>query len=224
MDFICNILFLVYRDKEFVGHVNLYHLFNVRLVSSFVLAINGVVIKSKGIKNRPKEPGLYLFNHASDYDSWALYKTMKGRYAFVGKKALRNIVMVRSLASSIGTLYVENGNNEQNYSMVDNAVEYITKKDTSVVIAPEGTRNFTGKILPFKHGGFNIAKRCKCPIYLVGIKGMEKTMDKKYKGLKKVQIELFGIIQPNEYEGFSAGQIAELCEGKYHQYFGDIDE
>ena len=212
-----------YRNKEFVGKVSFYHLYNVRMLSSFVLTINGVAVKRTKKTKWPKEPGLYLFNHVSDYDPWAIYKVMGGRrYAFVGKKALRNIVMVRALASSIGTLYVDNGDEKLNREMVEHAVEYITKKDTSVVIAPEGTRNFTGQILPFKHGGFHIALLSKCPIYLIGINGMEKTAHKKAWKRVKVTIDLFGTITKEEYEGKSAGEIANMCEQKYREYFKQV--
>ena len=211
-----------YRNKEFVGKVNFYHLYNVRMLSSFVLTINGVSVrKVKGTKWGDK-PGLYLFNHVSDYDPWALYKIMGFRYAFVGKKALRNIPMVRCLASSIGTLYVDNGDEKLNKEMVDHAVEYITNKETSVVIAPEGTRNFTGQILPFKHGGFHIALRSKCPIYLVGINGMEKTIGKKSLKRVHVKVEMFDTITYEQYEGKSAGQIANMCEQKYREYFKQV--
>lgn len=211
-----------YRNKEFVGKVSFYHLYNVRMLSSFVLTINGVAIRRRGEKKWPKQPGLYLFNHVSDYDPWALYKVMGFRYAFVGKKALRGIPMVRCLASSIGTLYVDNGDEALNRAMVDNAVEYITNKDTSVVIAPEGTRNFTGEIKPFKHGGFHIAIRSKCPIYLVGIDGMEKTIHKSAMKVVKVYIEHFATIEPEEYEGKSAGEIANMCEKKYREHFKQV--
>lgn len=210
-----------YRNKEFVGKVNFYHLYNVRMLSSFVLTINGVSVRRKKQK-WPNEPGLYLFNHVSDYDPWALYKVMGFRYAFVGKKALRNIPMVRCLASSIGTLYVDNGDEKLNREMVEHAVEYITKKDTSVVIAPEGTRNFSGQILPFKHGGFHIALQSKCPIYLIAIEGMEKTTNKKSIKRVRVHVELFDTIKPEEYKDMSAGQIANMCEEKYRKFFKQV--
>lgn len=211
-----------YRSKEFVGKVNFYHLYNVRMLSSFVLTINGVSVCRIKNKKWPTEPGLYLFNHVSDYDPWALYKVLGFRYAFVGKIALRRIPMVRCLSSSIGTLYVDNGNEKLNHEMVEHAVEYITQKDTSVIIAPEGTRNFNGQILPFKHGGFHIALLSKCPIYFIAIKGMEKTTNKKAMKRAKVTVELFDEIKPEQYEGKSAGQIALMCEEKYRDYFKQV--
>lgn len=202
----------------------MFYLTNVRWVAEFILFINGIIVKKKGFKKPVKEPGLILFNHISDYDPWGIYQILKGRYAFVGKKALTGIPMVKAMASSIGTLYVDNGNKELNNAMVDKAIRYITKQDTSVVIAPEGTRNFTGQLLPFKHGGFHIALQSKCPIYLIGIKNMENALKKKKLQFVKVEFELFGVIRPEEYENMSAGQLANLAESKYRIFLGQDNE
>lgn len=214
------IAILPYRNKEFPGKVNKFCLWNVRLTASFCLTLRGIFVKKKNLNRIPKEPSLILFNHISDYDPWVLYKIMRGTYSFVGKIALRNIPMVRCMASSIGTLFVDDNNRELNYQMVDNAVKYIKEKNTSVVIAPEGTRNKTGVLKPFKHGGFNIATRSECPIVLMGFKGMEKTVEKSNMKSAKVFVEVFDVIQPDEYKGMSAKEVAELCENKYKEYLG----
>jgi len=209
-----------YRNNEFPGKVNKFCLFNIRLTASFCLTLRGIFVKKKNLDLIPKKPSLILFNHISDYDPWVLYKIMKGTYSFVGKIALRNIPMVRCMASSIGTLFVDNDNRELNYQMVDHAVEYIKNKNTSVVIAPEGTRNKTGQLMPFKHGGFSIAIRSECPIVLIGFKGMEKAVDKSNMKKAKVFVEVFDVIQPEEYKGKTAKEVAELCQKKYQDYLG----
>jgi len=212
---------LPYRNKDFPGKVNMWCLFHIRLTASFCLSLRGILVKRKGFDKMPKGASLIIFNHISDYDPWILYKVMSGRYAFVGKYALRNIPMVRCLASSIGTLYVGNNNPELNHKMVDMAVDYISNKETSVAIAPEGTRNTTGRLMPFKHGGFNIATRSKCNLVLVGFTGMEKTLTKSSASLVKVNVEVFDVIKPEEYDGKTAGEVAVMCEERYKKYLGE---
>ena len=207
-----------YRHKDFPGKVNKWNLMHIRITASFITALQGIIVKKKGFKNMPKEPCLILFNHVSDYDPWILYKIMGGRYAFVGKYALRKIPMVRAMSSSIGTLYVDNNNPELNRQMVDHAVEYITQKGTSVAIAPEGTRNVSGQLMTFKHGGFNIATRSECPIVLVGFNNMGDALKKKKLSFVRINVELFDVVKPEEYKGMSAGEVAELCEKRYQKY------
>lgn len=212
---------LPYRNKEFVGKVNKWHLLHIRLTASFCLTLRGLIIKRKGFKMLPKEPSLIIFNHISDYDPWVLYKCLNGRYAMVGKIALRHIPMVRCMASAIGTLFVTDGDREANNQMIDNAVEYITKKDTSVCIAPEGTRNTSGKLMPFKHGGFNIATRSKCPIVLIGFSNMQKALTKKKHSYVNINVEVFDVIKPEEYNDKSAAEVAQMCEERYKKYLGE---
>ena len=210
-----------YKGKQFVNKVSTYNLSHVRSLSSFLVLLQGLFVKRKGFKDVVKEPGLVLFNHISDYDAWVLYKLIRGRYALVGKKALLKIPVIGSLSSSIGTLYASD-EKEENMMMVDQAINYITKQQTSVVIAPEGTRNFTGEIRPFKHGGFNIALRCKCPITLVAFTNMQEAAKKKRKKFIKINVEVFDNIMPEEYENMSAGELAELCEKKYKNFLGQL--
>ncbi len=208
-----------YKNKPRPGKVNKFALANIRFLSGFLVPLQGIHTRKKNFNLIPKEPSLILFNHVSDFDAWALYAKMKGTYAMVGKKALTKIPVVRCLANSIGTLYVDK-DPETNFQMVDDAVDYITNKQTSVVIAPEGTRNFTGQIREFKHGGFNIALRSKCPITFICFKNMEAALKKHTFKVAKVDIEVFDVVKPEEYEGMTAGQLAEYCEKKYKDYLG----
>lgn len=210
-----------YKGKQYVGKVSLFNLSHVRSLAGFLVSLQGLIIKRKGFKNIPKEPSLILFNHISDYDPWVLYKLLRGRYALVGKTALLKIKVIGDLASSIGTLYVGKDRDE-NDKMIDQAVKYITEGNTSVVIAPEGTRNFTGEIKPFKHGGFHIATRSKCPIVLVGFQNMQDALKEKRKKILRIKVEVFDIIKPEEYENMSAAEVAELCEKKYKTYLGQL--
>ena len=51
---------------------------------------------------------------------------------------------------------------------------------------------------------------------------MEKTIHKKALKRVRVNIELFGTLNPEEYEGKSAGQLANMCEQKYREYFKQV--
>lgn len=215
------IISLPYKGKE-PKKVNRFFLFNVKLLASFVLFINMIFVKKKNFKMIPKEPGLILFNHISNFDFMAIYKTMKGRYAFIGKKELMKAPMTGQLTSAIGTLFVDRKNPESGRIMVDNAVEYITEKNASIVIAPEGTRSHTGIIAPFKHGGFHIALRSKCPITLLVLKNIEKTGQRKFIKPVKVEVVILEVIKPEFYENMSAGELALYCENKYKEFLHQL--
>ena len=210
-----------YKGTQEHYKVNRFFLYNVRIIFSFLLALNHIRIKRINYHS-PKEPTLVLFNHITDYDPWVLYHLTKGKYTFVGKASLRKVSVIGSLSTAIGTLFVERGNRESSEKMVNEATKYITEKNTSVFIAPEGTRSFTGEINTFKHGGFNIAIQSHCPIVLVGFKGMEKTVDKPMFKRCKVSVEMFKTISYEEYQNMTAGELAEYCEKEYKKYLGQL--
>lgn len=212
---------LRYKGKE-PNKVNMFYFLNIRLLADFTLFINLVFVRKKNFKQLPKEPGLVLFNHVSNYDFMTIQKCMGGKYAFIGKKELKKRPMTGQLTSAIGTLFIDRGNPDSSRVMVDNAVEYITNKNTSVCIAPEGTRSHTGIIAPFKHGGFHIALQSKCPISLLCLKGMEKVSQRKIIKPCSVDLVLIEVIKPEEYEGMTAGQLAEYCEQKYKKFLNQL--
>ena len=75
--------------------------------------------------------------------------------------------------------------------------------------------------MPFKHGGFNIATKSKCPIVLIGFTNMQKALTKKKGSYVKINVEVFDVIQPDEYDGKSAAEVAEMCRNKYINYLGE---
>ena len=209
-----------YKGKKYTGKVNMFCLYCIRNVSFALLFLKRIrVIKKNLYKIPKKQPCLILFNHISDFDCWVLYWALNGRYAFVGKLALLYVPIIGALSSSIGTLYADAGNTELNRDMVDHAVDYI-KRDTHVLIAPEGTRDFDGKIRPFRHGGFHIALRSNCQIICLGIKNMEKVLLKKRPFVVNVEVDAFKVISPSEYEGMTAGELSQYCENAYLDYLG----
>ena len=206
-----------YKGKE-TKKVNKFYLFHIKYLSAFTLVVNLIFVKQKGLKQIPKKPCLILFNHSSNYDFMTLYKNLKGKYAFIGKKELMYRPMTGVLSSAMGTLFVDRGNKESGHQLVDDAVNYITNQNTSVVIAPEGTRSRNGELNPFKHGGFHIALRSKCPIVMVYIKGMEKARHKPKLKVAVVEDVVLKIIEAKDYENMSAAELASYCENTYREF------
>ena len=50
---------------------------------------------------------------------------------------------------------------------------------------------------------------------------MNDALRKKKRFMFKIHVELFEVIDPKEYEGMSAGEVASLCEEKYKKYLGE---
>ncbi|MCP9265281.1 1-acyl-sn-glycerol-3-phosphate acyltransferase [Dirofilaria immitis] len=79
-------------------------------------------------------------------------------------------------------------------------------------IFPEGTRNTSGKMLPFKKGAFIIAREANVPIVPVVISSYESFYQKVGFLLSRVIIEILPAIDPMAYS-----DINSLSEGCYKQ-------
>ena len=51
------------------------------------------------------------------------------------------------------------------------------KMGLSLGLYPEGTRNHTDELLPFKKGGYRMAKNSECPMVLVAATGLDDILE-----------------------------------------------
>ena len=68
----------------------------------------------------------------------------------------------------IGCLFLDREDIKQGLSVIKQGTEYM-KQGHSMVVFPEGTRNQTDTLLPFREGGYKMAEKSKSPIVPVSI-------------------------------------------------------
>ena len=74
------------------------------------------------------------------------------------------------VAMAAGTIFIDRSNSERAMKSLRTAIMEV-RNGKSVIIFPEGTRTRTGELLPFKKGGFIIAKEAGVRIVPVATKG-----------------------------------------------------
>ena len=91
---------------------------------------------------------------------------------------------------------------KQNMEVILKAISLI-KEGYSIYIAPEGTRNATDTLLPFKEGSMKIATKTKAPIVPVCIKHTEEIMENHLPWIRggHIYIEYGKPIYPDQLEG-----------------------
>lgn len=144
--------------------------------SRFCCILAGVRVKVKGRENIDKNTS-YVFtaNHQGAFDIWSIYGYLNHNFKWLMKKELENIFMVGWACKCAGSVFVD----DSSVSSIRHTIEESEKQlrdGMSLVIFPEGSRTWDGKMIPFKRGAFMLAGEFKLPVVPITIDGSFKAM------------------------------------------------
>ena len=152
----------------------------VRIAFHFGMFLSGCQKEVIGIENIPADtPVMFAANHRSFYDiilAYAVLASAGVQAAFVSKIELKRVPMIAQWMYFLNCLFMDRGDMKQNMGVILNAIALI-KEGYSIYIAPEGTRNATDTLLPFKEGSMKIATKTTAPIVPVCIKNTENILE-----------------------------------------------
>ena len=126
--------------------------------------LNGVKIEVQGQEHICKDQSyIFVSNHGSAADAVIIGAAMTNRYRPLGKVEVTEIpIMGYILKRALVT--VDRSSAESRRQSMEKMRDLI-RKNISVLILPEGTRNRTGKPLqPFKEGAFRLAIEFQLPV------------------------------------------------------------
>lgn len=139
--------------------------FSIGLFGDFATAITGVDLDVEGEKNLwVSRPCVFVFNHQSKADVMIMAKLIRRDMGGVGKKEIKNIPVLGKLMEWGGTVFVDRADGQSAIKAMEPLVEAIRVDGKSIVIAPEGTRSLTPKVMPFKKGAFHLAMQAGVPV------------------------------------------------------------
>lgn len=137
--------------------------------------LGGQLVKKTGSIPDPKSgPYLYLINHQSLFDHFALGKYIDHYVTAVAKEEHLSYPLWGQVAKSYGIVPINRKNIKKALSSLKVVEKAIIYEKTSFLIAPEGTRSKDGKLGLFKKGAFHIAKNTGVKIIPVIINGAYK--------------------------------------------------
>jgi 1-acyl-sn-glycerol-3-phosphate acyltransferase len=122
-----------------------------------------------------KRPYVFMANHVSMVDIWALLVAVPVPLRFIAKKQLAAIPLFGWAMRAGRFIFIDRQNASAARRSIDEAARRI-KEGRSVVIFPEGTRSREGQLLPFKKGGFHLAVNAGVEIVPVAIHGSRALM------------------------------------------------
>ncbi len=143
-----------------------------RIWAWLILKTAGIKVDIEGFDKLDKNRSyIFMSNHISHIDTAAIVVKSPLELRFFAKKELLKIP-VFGLAVYLGRHVIINRKNIiLARKSIEQARRRMLKYGFSIILFPEGTRSTTGKIGPFKKGGFVLAIESGFSIVPIGIKG-----------------------------------------------------
>ena len=144
--------------------------------SRSVLWLLLIPIKVTGRENvNPKQSYVFVANHQSFLDVFAVYGWLPNNFKWLMKKEIRKVPFVGTACAVAGHIFVDRSNPRAALQ----SMEHIKKElvdGISTVIFPEGTRTKTGEMGRFKQGAFKIAMDMGLPVVPLSLNGFFEAM------------------------------------------------
>ncbi len=143
-----------------------------------ILWVCGVKVKVGGLENVDGNmPRIYMTNHQSYFDIFALLAYLPVDFKFILKEELMKIPLFGVTMRRAGYIGIDRENPRKASRSMKEVAEKI-KNGASVVIFAEGTRSADGQIQPFKRGGFHLALKSGCDVVPIAISNSRNIVPK----------------------------------------------
>ena len=162
-----------------------------------------------------------MMNHINFFDPFLAYGYLPNRARAVEEESHFNWPIYGWLVRRIGLIPINRKSGIKAMRALKKAGEMIrTKKDMSIAVLPEGTRTRTGKLGPFKKGGFLLALEAGLDILPMVQLGSLKVKQKGNWLLKpgKVDLVFEKAISTKEYTRKTVDDLMDKTRTLYLQY------
>lgn len=142
-----------------------------------MLALFNIRVQVDGIENLPQGGAIFVFNHSSDFDIPIIWASLPRVGRFGAKAELFKVPFLSLAMRAGGVLPIARGQREEVLKVYGQSTPRL-HRGTSFILAPEGTRQTTPTIGPFKQGPFIFAIDARVPVAPIVIEGAIDIMPK----------------------------------------------
>ena len=171
-----------------------------------------VKVKVKGRENIDKNTSyIFVANHQGAFDIFSIYGYLDHNFKWLMKKSLEKIFMVGGACRRAGHIFVDDTKLSAIRKTIQDAEDTL-KDGMSLVIFPEGSRSWDGKMIPFKRGAFMLASEFKLPVVPVTIDGSFRVMPRFTYNVTPgtITLHIHPPIYPGE-KGFETKKLMAQC-------------
>ena len=183
----------------------------------------GIKIRAKGRENiDPQASRIYMTNHQSYFDIFALLAYIPVHFKFILKKELMRIPLFGLAMRKAVYIAIDRDDPKEAIQSMRQAAEKL-KSGASLVVFPEGTRSVDGRLLPFKRGAFNLAIRTGCDIVPLAISNSYLIVPKGSLKINRGGFEI-AIGKPISTKGCTKKDISRLMDKVGESISGLLEE
>ena len=181
---------------------------------AMLLSLFSVKLTVNGINKVPEDTNFILFqNHRSNVDPiFTDYVLRKHPMIFVSKESLFRNPVFGNVIRHIGYVKLTRKAGMEDQKELTRGLRWVRAEECSLAVYPEGTRNKTfpnPKLLELKSGTIDFAMSSGRPIVISTIHGTEKINEKLLFKIHKIQIDIIGVIKPEEYAKLTPVELTE---------------
>lgn len=169
-------------------------------------------VKVQGRENLdPRQSYVFVANHQGAFDIWSILGFLNHNFKWLMKKELEKIPLVGYACRRAGYVFVDDSSIHGIKDTIS-AAEDRLKDGMSVVIFPEGSRSYDGRLRPFKRGAFMLAAEFKLPVVPISIDGSFKAMPRSTYNATPgtISLTIHKPIWPGE-RGFNTRKLMTQC-------------
>lgn len=185
----------------------------------------GVQLRVSGLERiQAGKTYVIMSNHQSLYDIPTILVALPLRVRMMAKAELFKVPLWSQAMKAAGFVPVHRDQREKATQDLRAALEALSR-GINIWIAPEGTRSPDGELLPFKQGGFVLARLAKVPILPVSIDGTRRILPARalrfVKGLE-VNVRIGEPVDPLHYAKNERDRIVEAVRSQIQSGLGGV--
>ncbi|KAJ7418508.1 1-acyl-sn-glycerol-3-phosphate acyltransferase beta [Willisornis vidua] len=192
---------------------------NMRIIKAVVKTFKyffGLRFEVKGLENFEVEgPAIIVSNHQSILDMMGLMEVLPDNCVQVGKKELMYTGTVGLIIYLGGVIFINRKSTSSAKMVMAEVAKTMAAENLKVWVYPEGTRNCTGDLLPFKKGAFHLAVQAQVPVIPVVYSSFTTFYNPKTNLFTsgKIKVE---ILPPIETKGLTSDDVTDLTDRCFH--------
>ncbi len=195
----------------FVGNGDFWGYYPGRIWSRLFCALLLIRIEVEGREYIDRGTSyVFVANHQGAFDIFLIYGYLGHNFKWMMKRSIQRIPFVGRACKAAGFIFVDK-KSKIGVKQTMQVAERTLKQGMSLVIFPEGSRTYDGKLQPFKKGAYAMAVDLSLPVVPLTINGSFEVMPRTSYSIHpaKMRLTIHPPIHPDAESGHTLLQLME---------------